>query len=314
MGHPKNPNKATAAGLLIALGIVFGDIGTSPLYVFNAICNHQVIRNELIIGALSCIIWTLTLQTTIKYVLLTLKADNRGEGGIFSLFALVRRHGRWAVFLSIVGGAALIADGMITQPISVISAVEGLRNIPVLKHITDWTILAGGPGIITVLFFFQQFGTTFIGKAFGPVMTIWFLMLAILGLYHLSDNWSILEAFNPWHAIQLLSTKGMLIGPDGFPTTGFWLLGAVFLCTTGAEALYSDLGHCGRKNIRVSWIFVKTCLLLNYFGQGAWLIANQGKSLNEQNPFYQIMPDWFLLPGIFIATIAAIIASQALIS
>lgn len=316
MSQQKNLNKATAAGLLIALGIVFGDIGTSPLYVFNAICNHQIIRSELIVGALSCIIWTLTLQTTIKYVLLTLKADNRGEGGIFSLFALVRRHGRWAVFLAMVGGAALIADGMITPPISVISAVEGLRNIPILKHITDWTIVSVGLGIISVLFFFQQFGTSFIGKAFGPVMTIWFLMLAVLGLYHLSDNWHILAAFNPWHAIQLLTTKGMLVGPDGYPSAGFWVLGAVFLCTTGAEALYSDLGHAGRGNIRVSWVFVKVCLILNYLGQGAWLLTQRGIRWDAElrNPFYEIMPQWWVIPGIIVATAAAIIASQALIS
>ncbi len=316
MSHHKNMNKATAAGLLIALGIVFGDIGTSPLYVFNAICNHQIIRPELIIGALSCIIWTLTLQTTIKYVALTLKADNRGEGGIFSLYALIRRHGRWAVFLAMVGGAALIADGMITPPISVISAVEGLRNISFLKHIDDWTIVFIGLGIIAVLFFFQQFGTTFIGKAFGPVMTIWFLMLAALGLYHLNDDWGILRAFNPVYAIKLLTTKGMLIGPDGFPTAGFWVLGSVFLCTTGAEALYSDLGHAGRGNIRVSWAFVKICLLLNYLGQGAWLLRQQGIRWNAdiKNPFYELMPQWFVIPGIVIATAAAIIASQALIS
>ncbi len=316
MSHHKNMNKATAAGLLIALGIVFGDIGTSPLYVFNAICNHQIIRPELIIGALSCIIWTLTLQTTIKYVALTLKADNRGEGGIFSLYALIRRHGRWAVFLAMVGGAALIADGMITPPISVISAVEGLRNIPFLKHIDDWTIVFIGLGIIAVLFFFQQFGTTFIGKAFGPVMTIWFLMLAALGLYHLNDDWGILRAFNPVYAIKLLTTKGMMIGPDGFPTAGFWVLGSVFLCTTGAEALYSDLGHAGRGNIRVSWVFVKICLLLNYLGQGAWLLSKHGIRWNAdvQNPFYELMPQWWVIPGIIIATAAAIIASQALIS
>jgi KUP system potassium uptake protein len=316
MGHSLNQNKATAAGLLIALGIVFGDIGTSPLYVFNAICNHQIIRDELIIGALSCIIWTLTLQTTIKYVLLTLKADNRGEGGIFSLYALVRRHGRWAVFLSIVGGAALLADGMITPPISVISAVEGLQNIPGLGHISDLTIVAIGLGIITVLFFFQQFGTTFIGKAFGPVMTIWFIMLAILGVYHISDDWEILRAFNPVYAFHLLTTSGMLIGPDGLPTAGFWVLGSVFLCTTGAEALYSDLGHAGRSNIRVSWIFVKVCLILNYLGQGAWLLTQKGArwSADLKNPFYELMPDWWLIPGIIIATAAAIIASQALIS
>jgi KUP system potassium uptake protein len=316
MSQHKNLNKATAAGLLIALGIVFGDIGTSPLYVFNAICNHQVIRNDLIIGALSCIIWTLTLQTTIKYVLLTLKADNRGEGGIFSLYALIRRHGRWAVFLSMVGGAALLADGMITPPISVISAVEGLRNIPGLHHITDLTIVGIGLGIIAILFFFQQFGTAFIGKSFGPVMTIWFVMLAVLGLYHINDDWSILRSFNPWYAIKLLTTKNMLIGPDGFPTSGFWVLGSVFLCTTGAEALYSDLGHAGRGNIRVSWIFVKVCLIINYLGQGAWLLNQRGTRWNAElkNPFFEIMPQWWVIPGIVIATAAAIIASQALIS
>lgn len=314
MGH-KNPNKATAAGLLIALGIVFGDIGTSPLYVFNAICNNQVVDDDLIIGALSCIIWTLTLQTTIKYVALTLKADNRGEGGIFSLFALIRRHGRWAVFLAMVGGAALLADGMITPPISVISALEGLHNIPVLRDIEMWTIVGLGLGIIGILFFFQQFGTAFIGRAFGPIMTVWFLMLAALGLYHVSDDWHILSAFNPVHAIQML-TKGTLIGPDGFPTSGFWILGSVFLCTTGAEALYSDLGHAGRGNIRISWAFVKTCLILNYLGQGAWLLSQRGVKWDSEklNPFYALMPSWFIIPGIIIATMAAIIASQALIS
>lgn len=316
MSHVSNLTKTSAAGMLVALGIVFGDIGTSPLYVFNAICNRQVISEDLIIGALSCIIWTLTLQTTIKYVLLTLKADNRGEGGIFSLFALVRRHGRWAVFLAMVGGAALIADGMITPPISVISAVEGLRNIPVLTDISDWTIVGVALGIISVLFFFQQFGTTFIGRAFGPVMTLWFVMLAILGLVHINDNWGILSAFNPWHAIKLLATPNILIGPDGLPTSGFWVLGGVFLCTTGAEALYSDLGHAGRGNIRVSWIFIKICLILNYLGQGAWLMTQVGVRWNadSSNPFYSLMPQWWVIPGIIIATAAAIIASQALIS
>ena len=315
MSH-KNRNKATAAGLLIALGIVFGDIGTSPLYVFNAICNRQTISTELILGALSCIIWTLTLQTTVKYVVLTLRADNRGEGGIFSLYALVRRHGCWAVFLSIVGGAALLADGMITPPISVISAVEGLRNIPALKHITDFTIVGIGIGIISVLFFFQQFGTLFIGKAFGPIMMVWFIMLGALGIYHISDDWSILRAFNPYYAVQLLTAKNMIIGTNGLPTGGFWVLGSIFLCTTGAEALYSDLGHAGRGNIRISWIFVKSCLIINYLGQGAWLLTKHGMKWNADvlNPFYELMPHWFILPGIIIATVAAIIASQALIS
>lgn len=302
----KNQNKATLAGLLIALGIIYGDIGTSPLYVLNEICNGRQISELLIIGSLSCIIWTLTLQTTVKYVLLTLKADNKGEGGIFSLFALVRRHGKWTVFPAMIGGAALLADGMITPPISVASAVEGLQNIPSLGHITTWTLVNITMAILTALFFFQQFGTASIGKLFGPIMFIWFLMLASLGLYHINEEWSIFKAFNPYYAIKLLTQ---------YPK-GFWLLGAVFLCTTGAEALYSDLGHCGRGNIRVSWIYVKSCLILNYLGQGAWLLNHKGVIWNAStaNPFYSLMPSWFLIPGIIIATAAAIIASQALIS
>lgn len=304
MGH--KTNRATLAGVLVAFGIIYGDIGTSPLYVLNAICNGKIISDLLIIGGLSCIIWTLTLQTTIKYVMLTLKADNKGEGGIFSLFALIRRHGKWTAFPAMVGGAALLADGMITPPISVTSAIEGLRNIPMLSNISTLSIVNIVLAILTALFFFQQFGTASIGKLFGPIMLIWFTMLAALGLTHISDEWSILKAFNPYYAIKLLST---------YPK-GFWILGAVFLCTTGAEALYSDLGHCGRANIRVSWIFVKICLILNYLGQGAWLLTQEGRvwSSAKLNPFYEIMPQWFVLPGIVIATVAAIIASQALIS
>ncbi len=299
-------NKVSAAGLIIALGIIYGDIGTSPLYVFNAICKDKTISELLIIGGLSCIIWTLTLQTTVKYVLLTLKADNRGEGGIFSLFALVRRHGKWTVFPAMVGGAALLADGMITPPISVASAIEGLRNIPAFHDITDWSIVNIILIIITVLFFFQQFGSASIGKMFGPIMFIWFTMLAVLGLYHINDDWSIFKAFNPYYAIKLLIE---------YPK-GFWILGAVFLCTTGAEALYSDLGHAGRGNIRISWVFVKTCLILNYLGQGSWLLTRKGIHWDavRVNPFYELMPQWFVLPGIIIATLAAVIASQALIS
>lgn len=302
----KNQNKATAAGLLIALGIIYGDIGTSPLYVFNEICNKREISELLIIGGLSCIIWTLTLQTTVKYVILTLKADNKGEGGIFSLFALVRRHGKWTVLPAMIGGTTILADGMITPPISVSAAVEGLQNIPVLGHIGDWTIVHITMAILTGLFFFQQFGTASIGKLFGPVMMVWFAMLAVLGLMHITDDWGIFKAFNPAYAIELL-TK--------YPK-GFWILGAVFLCTTGAEALYSDLGHCGRGNIRMSWIFVKTCLILNYLGQGAFLLTHKGEiwDATASNPFYGVMPHWFLIPGIIIATLAAVIASQAMIS
>lgn len=300
-------NRVTFAGLIIALGIIYGDIGTSPLYVFNAIINGKTISEDLILGGLSCIIWTLTLQTTVKYVILTLRADNRGEGGIFSLYALVRRQKRWLVLPAMLGGAALIADGMITPPISVTSAVEGLRQLPGVEQISDWTIIYIVLGILTVLFFLQQFGTASIGKLFGPIMSLWFIMMGVIGISHISDDWSIFKAFSPHYAVNLLTT---------YPK-GFWILGAVFLCTTGAEALYSDLGHCGKWNIRYSWIFVKTCLIVNYLGQGAWLLANyknQVFDVSTGNPFYGTMPEWFLLFGIIIATAAAVIASQALIS
>ncbi len=306
----KNLNRVSAAGLLIALGIIYGDIGTSPLYVLKAIVDDKPITDLLIIGSLSCIIWTLTLQTTVKYVILTLKADNRGEGGIFSLYALVRRRKKWLVIPAMIGGAALLADGIITPPISVTSAIEGLRQLPAFGKIQQSTIVIIVIGIISVLFFLQQFGTTTIGKLFGPIMGIWFTMLAVLGITHLTDDLSIFKSLSPHYAIQLLTQ---------YPK-GFWLLGAVFLCTTGAEALYSDLGHCGKGNIRYSWIFVKTCLILNYLGQGAWILANKKGMVFDTtydlvfNPFFNIMPHWFKLVGIIIATVAAIIASQALIS
>lgn len=307
----KNINKVSTAGLIIALGIIYGDIGTSPLYVLNEIITGRPISEKLILGTLSCIIWTLTLQTTVKYVILTLKADNKGEGGIFSLYALVRRRRKWLVIPAMLGGAALLADGIITPPITVTSAIEGLRQLPSLRNIQQTTIIAIVIGIISVLFFMQQFGTASIGRLFGPIMSIWFAMLAVLGCSHLMDDIGIFKALNPYYAFELLTT---------YPK-GFWLLGAVFLCTTGAEALYSDLGHCGRANIRISWVFVKTCLILNYLGQGAWLLANYKDQVipphimaDGFNPFISIMPQWFKLPGIIISTIAAVIASQALIS
>ncbi len=307
----KNLNKVTSAGLIIALGIIYGDIGTSPLYVLNEIITGREISDLLIIGSLSCIIWTLTLQTTFKYVILTLKADNKGEGGIFSLYALVRRRKKWLVIPAMIGGAALLADGIITPPITVTSAIEGLRQIPAFHDITQQTIVTIVIAIISLLFFVQQFGTASIGKLFGPIMMVWFSMIAILGLSHIVDELSVFKALNPYYAVKLLAT---------YPK-GFWLLGAVFLCTTGAEALYSDLGHCGKGNIRISWIFVKTCLIINYLGQGAWLLAQyKGQIIPAAvmadgfNPFIGIMPQWFKLIGIIIATAAAIIASQALIS
>lgn len=291
------------AGLIITVGIIFGDIGTSPLYVLKAIAGDRELTNQLILGGLSCVFWTLTLQTTIKYVVITLRADNKGEGGIFSLYTLVRRQKKWLVIPAMIGGAALLADGIITPPISVSSAIEGLKIFnPQLDTIP--IIIA----IIVGIFVIQQFGTKVVGKTFGPVMMLWFLMLGSVGIYSIFVNdWTVLKALNPYYAIDLLFNY-----TDG---NGFWLLGAVFLCTTGAEALYSDLGHCGKENIRVSWIFVKTMLLLNYFGQGAMLLSMGGQPLHEgQNPFYMIVPEWFLIPSILIATAAAIVASQALIS
>jgi KUP system potassium uptake protein len=304
-------NRVTTAGLIVALGIIYGDIGTSPLYVFNAIITNRLINEEVIIGSLSCIIWTITLQTTIKYVLLVLKADNRGEGGTFALYALVRRQKRWLVIPAMLGGAALLADGIITPPISITSAVEGLKELPTFRNIEQYVVYIV-LGILTLFFFLQQFGTASIGRLFGPIMFIWFSMLAVLGIVHLSDDFGIFRAISPYYAVEFLTR---------YPHA-LWLLGAVFLCTTGAEALYSDLGHCGRGNIRVSWIFVKTCLVLNYLGQGAYLLSHHsGKvitnAFREQhgiNAFYDLMPQWFIIPGVIIATAAAIIASQAMIS
>ncbi len=302
-------SRITGATLLVALGIIYGDIGTSPLYVMNAVLHNKVVTELLITGALSCVIWTLTLQTTIKYVYLTLQADNRGEGGIFSLYTLVRRRKKWFVIPAMLGGAALLADGMITPTISITSAIEGLRQIPAFAFLQSdqRTIIYIVLGIISVVFFVQQFGTKSIGKFFGPVMLVWFLMLAVLGILHLADDWTVLKAINPRYAIELLTV---------YPN-GFWILGAIFLCTTGAEALYSDLGHCGKNNIRISWVFVKICLILNYIGQGAFLLSHYKGTIfptDENNPFFALMPAEFLLSGIVIATIAAIIASQALIS
>jgi len=290
------------AGLLITVGIIFGDIGTSPLYVMKAIAGDRGLSERLILGGLSCVFWTITLQTTIKYVIITLRADNKGEGGIFSLYTLVRRRKKWLVIPAMIGGAALLADGIITPPISVSSAIEGLDYIN--PNINTMPIIIA---IIIGIFVIQQFGTKFIGRAFGPVMLTWFLMLGIVGGSYFMANLGVLKALNPFYAYDLLVH---------YPH-GFWLLGAVFLCTTGAEALYSDLGHCGKQNIRVSWIFVKAMLLLNYFGQSAYLMNHlakfPGQSI-EGNPFYSIVPDWFKLTAVIIATAAAVVASQAMIS
>ena len=294
-------HKLSLMGVIVTLGIVFGDIGTSPLYVMKAIVRAgNPVNAEYIIGAVSCIIWTLTLQTTVKYVLIALRADNKGEGGILALYALIRRHSRkWFYFLAIIGASTLIADGVITPSITVLSAIEGLK-----VYEPETPVVPIALCIVTVLFFIQQFGTNMIGKLFGPLMLLWFSMLGVLGAMHIGDYVPILQAFNPLHAIRLLTSN-----PEWF-----LILGAVFLCTTGAEALYSDLGHCGINNIRTSWAFVKVMLILNYLGQGAWIIAHVDNLTSGLNPFYAIMPHGMLFFGIVMATIAAIIASQALIS
>ena len=304
----KHKSKATAAGLLVAMGIIYGDIGTSPLYVMQSIIGDNPINSLTVLGGLSCIFWTLTLQTTLKYVILILRADNKGEGGIFALFALVRRHAKWLTLPAIIGGATLLADGIITPPISVSSAIEGLKMLhhkdgtPFVTDTVPIVIV-----ILTVLFIFQIFGTKVVGKLFGPIMLLWFSMLGLTGLIWIGQDWSIFRALSPVYAWELLTTHQA-------GSAGFWTLGAVFLCTTGAEALYSDLGHCGKENIRVSWVFVKIALILQYFGQGAWLLAHQGELLGVRKPIFELLPREFLFTGIMVATAAAVIASQALIS
>ncbi len=309
-------HRLTAAGLIITLGIIYGDIGTSPLYVMKSIVGDGVINRETILGAVSLVFWTLTIQTSFKYIGLVLRADNKGEGGIFSLYTLVRRRQKWLLFPAMIGGCAVLSEGMITPPITVSAAIESLASVPALQNMHLPTMLIT-IGIITLIFVFQQFGTVAVGRFFGPVMLLWFSMLGILGVISLSHDWTVLHALNPVFALKIL-----IHHPHALV-----LMGAVFLCTTGAEALYADLGHCGKQNIRISWIFVKSCLVLNYLGQATWCLQFEGKKLptflslvgenlepQHVNPFYGVMPDYFLPFGIAIATLAAIIASQAMIS
>ncbi len=305
-GHHFDLKKLTFVGVLVSLGIVFGDIGTSPLYVMKAIVNARkdgatMGFEDYIEGALSCIIWTLTLQTTLKYVIIALRADNKGEGGILALYSLVKRlRKKWLYVVAIIGASTLVADSVITPSLTVMSAIEGLKIYNPETPVVLYTCI-----ILFIIFFVQQFGTSKIGKLFGPIMVLWFLVLGGFGTIHLVDHFEILKAFNPIYAYNLISHSPSAIV----------IMGAVFLCTTGAEALYSDLGHCGKKNIRVSWIFVKVMLILNYLGQGAWLLDNYHLVATEGiNPFFGIMPDWAIFPGVLLATAAAIIASQAVIT
>lgn len=293
--------RITLAGMLVTVGIVFGDIGTSPLYVMKAIVGvNPGYDADYIIGAISCVIWTLTLQTTVKYVLIALRADNKGEGGILALFALLRRQPRgWLYIVAAVGAAMLVADGVITPAITVTTAVEGLRIVAPSTPVMPVVI-----GVILLIFMMQRVGTGRIGRCFGPFMLAWFLMLGVLGAVNLPACPEVLKAFNPWYAVKLLVSS----------PSWFMIMGAVFLCTTGAEALYSDLGHCGRRNITASWMFVKVMLILNYLGQGAWLLTHAREAAGGINPFYAVMPQWMTLAGVAMSTGAAIIASQALLS
>lgn len=292
-------SKASLAGILISMGIIFGDIGTSPLYVLRSIVGNGPIDRDLVMGGVSAVFWTLTIVTTLKYVVLLLEADNNGEGGIFSLYALVRRRAKWLVFPALIGGATLLAEGLITPAISVSAAIEGLRTVN--PDIPTVPIVIA---ILIALFSVQFLGTNRVGKSFGPIMFCWFSMLSVIGILQIAQSPDILAAINPWYVYWLLTHH-----PDSL-----WILGAVFLCTTGAEALYSDLGHCGKSNIRYAWGFVKISLLLNYFGQAAWVCGLEGEVLAGRNPFFEAMPRWFVPIGIMMATTAAIIASQALIS
>ncbi|GAA6408725.1 KUP/HAK/KT family potassium transporter [Blautia hominis] len=307
----------SAGAVLISVGVVYGDIGTSPMYVMKSIIagNGGVAQTgeNVIYGALSLVIWTIILLTTVKYVLIAMRADNHNEGGIFALFSLVKKCGKWLVFPAMIGGAALLADGILTPAVTVTTAIEGLRSIPgvyaVLGNDQD-KIVVITLVIISGLFLVQKAGTSSIGKAFGPVMTLWFLFLAAAGCFHILGNPGIIQALNPLWAIRIL------ISPDN--RMGFMILGSVFLATTGAEALYSDMGHVGRQNIYASWPFVKICLILNYLGQGAWLLSNRSsKSLADMpdmNPFFEMLPEEIRPAGVVLGTIAAIIASQALVT
>lgn len=298
-GSAGHAHPVTFAALLITLGIVYGDIGTSPLYTIKAIIGSNVLDEVLILGAVSCVFWTLTILTTGKYVLICLRADNNGEGGILPLFTLVRRFNKWLFLPAIIGAAFLLADGIITAPITVSSAVEGLSSqypgLPVLPIIII---------ILALVFLFQQFGTQTIGKTYGPIMLLWFTMISLLGIAAVVKNPQVFKALNPWYAYELLTKHH----------EGFWLLGSVFLCTTGAEALYADLGHTGRANIQITWAFVKLSLLLSYFGQAAFLLEHVGEKFTPDSVFYSLVPDWFLIPSVIIATLASIVASQALVS
>ena len=308
--------RMSAAGLLIAIGIVYGDIGTSPLYVMKSIVEGNGgignVNRDFIVGSISLVLWTVTLLTTVQTVLIALKATNHGEGGIFALYTLVRKRAKWLVLPALIGGAAILADGTLTPAVTVTTAIEGLKglkfggNVPVS---TQEMVIVITVVILLVLFSIQKMGTSIIGKAFGPIMFIWFTFLGVMGVINMAGDWTIIQAINPVYAIKLLFSP--------YNKAGIFILGSIFLATTGAEALYSDVGHVGKKNIIGSWPFVFVCLSLNYFGQGVWILNNPHFQLADGgvlNPFYEMIPINIRLFAIILATIAAVIASQALIT
>ena len=302
---------------LVTIGIVYGDIGTSPLYVMKSILQGNggigAVNEDFIVGALSLIIWTITLLTTVKYVLIAMKADNNGEGGIFSLYSLVRNCGKWLIFPAMLGGAALLADGVLTPAVTVTTAIEGLRSIPSMDKLLgsgQTNVILITLAIICALFSVQHAGTSKIGKAFGPMMLVWFSFLGVTGLLNVFQNPIVVKAFNPIYAVQVLLSP--------YNKAGLMILGSVFLAATGAEALYSDMGHVGRENIYFSWPFVKTCLILNYLGQGAWILARRADTalfaIEDLNPFFQMLTPALRPVAVLLGAMAAVIASQALIT
>ena len=310
-------SKLSFGMFLVTIGIVYGDIGTSPMYVMKSILEGNgglgQVDESFIVGSLSLVIWTITLLTTVKYVLIAMKADNHGEGGIFSLYALVKGCGKWLIFPAMLGGAALLADGVLTPAVTVTTAVEGLRSIPSMDRLlgaNQTKVVLITLLIITALFSVQHSGTSRIGRAFGPVMLAWFSFLGLTGLLHILQLPAVLRAFNPLYAVRVL------LSPAN--KAGFMILGSVFLATTGAEALYSDMGHVGKENIYASWPVVKMCLILNYLGQGAWIIQNCRNtglySIADLNPFFLMLPDALRPFAVILGAAAAVIASQALIT
>lgn len=317
MGNSGKKKSISLGMILVTIGVVYGDIGTSPMYVMKSILagNGGIgnVDKEFIIGALSLVIWTITLLTTVQFILIALKADNHGEGGIFALFSLVRKHGKWLIIPGMIGGATLLADGVLTPAVTVTTAVEGLRSIPVLDEFLgegQMVVVLLTVLIISLLFMVQRAGTSKIGSCFGPVMMIWFTFLGVSGLLGIGNDFSVLKAFNPVYAVKVLMSPKNL--------SGIMILGSVFLATTGAEALYSDMGHVGRENIYISWPYVKLCLILNYLGQGAFIIKNTTNEAlimqNDPNPFYLMLPESVRPFAIILGASAAIIASQALIT